>query len=284
MFPALLNARQRNLIYKQKYKTELETSPQRLTFGGERFQLKHVDRRRDLSARRPLVNKAIENMHANKDWAQLPALLEGLHQARIMPDATTLVRVIRMATNDRNFHVVLSCLARPLVTGLTLKDDEVLRWVVRGLRRVAVLGETSKEHQAARAEGSEESTTTPDEQSSGSTAAPTAWSEASVARALRYANVVAQLLERDGHTRGRTPYEFVDDDPRLRPTIIGAFLELAAINAYKYHDGKDVDGSVRKYADRLRARLTKHQEVRLHCAHDTFGDRYTPPTTNHARH
>jgi len=216
-FPAFLNKQQKNLVYKNKYKQQLENSPARVTLGDEDFDLVHVNRRTDLSARRPLVNSIIKMMREHKEWYHLVPLLEGLHTARVTPDISTQERIIRQATEDDSLNAVLACLTKVDDTGMSLKHNEVLHWVLRGLRR---------------------------------SAAKHNWERKYLAKSLSQLKELASILEQEGHTRGKTPHNLTSDDPRTNPLVIGVWLELYGINAVKYQKGQDTDGSVKKYAER----------------------------------
>ncbi|KAF1346169.1 hypothetical protein BDV97DRAFT_401524 [Delphinella strobiligena] len=215
--PAYLNKRQRHLIFGDKYKTELENTPAYATLGDEEVELKHIDRRNDIPARKPLVKKALSLMQGHDDWRQLPGLLEGLHKSNSRPDLDFQEKIVRKAIQADQLGVVVICLNRSDLTGLTLKNEGILNLVIWGLHEYA---------QSA------------------------AWEEARVRKAIRYADEIAQMLEAEEHGTGR---KIAQNDPRTRPSTIGVYLELAAVAAQKYQGGKDVDGSVRRYAERLMA-------------------------------
>jgi len=217
-------------MYKDKFKTELENSQTIVTLGNEDFKLEHVDKRTDIPARRPLVNQIVRLMNESKEWNHLPALLEGLHAVEATPDTTLRERIIRQATEAGHFHTILMCLYNPRRTGLTLKHDAIVHWVIRSLRRTAVLG---------------------------------SWSKKSTEKAIKYANEVAMLLEQEEHAYGKTTHQIAPDDPRKNPVVIGAYLELFAMNAYKHHEKKDYDGSVKKYTQRLMACMENFVKVIL---------------------
>lgn len=217
-FPAYLNKQQRNLIYKDKYKQQLENSPAKVTLGDEDFDLVHVDRRRDLPARRPLVNSILRMMRENKEWNHLVPLLEGLHTARVTPDISMQERIIRQAGEDNSLDAILTSLIKVDDTGMSLKNDEVLHWVLRGLRRGAA------KHN---------------------------WERKYLAKSLTQSKMLAAILEQDGHTRGKTSHNLTADDPRTNPLVIGVWLELYGISAVKYQKGQDTDGNVKRYAERV---------------------------------
>ncbi|KAK4978404.1 hypothetical protein LTR66_010606 [Elasticomyces elasticus] len=215
--PAYLNKRQRNLIYRDKYRTQLENEPINATLGDEDVPLEHIDRTKDVPKRLPLLQKAVSLMREKEDWEQVGSMLEGLRTSKAVVKADYMERLVRKANEAGMQHVILRCLQQADKTGLTLRDPRVLEQVLHGLRERAQSGE---------------------------------WAEESVLHAIKQADEVARLLEHEEHGTGR---KLSQDDPRTSPTVIGVFLELAAVRAWKHTDKKDEDGTVEKYAERLLA-------------------------------
>ena len=110
--PAYLSNRQRNLIYKDKYKIELENNPAFASLGDEEIPLKHVDRRTEIEARKPLVRKAFELMREPMDWQQLPMLLEGLAKTGHSPSVGQQAKLIRHAILSDHLQVIVNCLQK----------------------------------------------------------------------------------------------------------------------------------------------------------------------------
>jgi hypothetical protein len=98
---------------------------------------------------------------------------------------------------------------------MTLKRDEVLRNVIWGLHSQA------QRHN---------------------------WSASAVHKGLAEARQLALMLEAEEHGTGKV---LARDDPRQRPEIIGVFLELAAVNAYKHEGKTDKSGVLAAYTTRL---------------------------------
>lgn len=184
-----------------------------------------MDRRRDIPAKRPLVKKALELMRQPEDWKQLPSLLEGLAKGDGKSTIDLQEKIIRKAIEADQFSVILRCLRRSHAIGMTLKNDTVLSQVLWGLHRSAQLED---------------------------------WDEKRLRKAIRQADELAQLLESDDHGAGK---KIAENDPRTRPATIGVFLELAAVNSYKFYAGRDQDGSVKRYSDRLMACFQSSNEV-----------------------
>ncbi|KAK5120812.1 hypothetical protein LTR85_005879 [Meristemomyces frigidus] len=215
--PAYLHASERRLIFGTKNKQTLADNPQTVTIGDEEVELQWMDRRKEIPNRTKLFHKAIDLMAAGegKDWNNLPNLLAGLKHAGAKAEEKMMGKAVRKAVSAGRIGAIVQCLQQGEYTGMTLDIDEVLENVIWGL------------HVTAQREG---------------------WSEEGVLKALKAANQVGLLLETEEHGGGR---HLREHDPRRRPEVLGAFLELAAVYAYKFQGAKDVDGKVKTYADRL---------------------------------
>lgn len=223
--PAYLNKRQRHLIFGDKFKQELENNPAYATLGDEEIPLLHIDRRKDIPARKPLVLQALRLIEENDEWRQLPSLLEGLHKARPQPDLALQEKILRKLQLADQFPVILRSLRRSNATGLTLKNDAVLNQVLNALRETASLEN---------------------------------WEQTRLEKALKQADELAELLESADHGTGR---KLSPDDPRTRPAVIGLFLELHAVYAQQYQGGQDVGGKVKAYATRFMATFNEANQV-----------------------
>lgn len=223
--PAYLNKRQRHLIFGDKFKQELENNPAYATLGDEEIPLLHIDRRKDIPARKPLVLQALRLIEENDEWRQLPSLLEGLHKARPHPDLALQEKILRKLQLADQFPVILRSLRRSHATGLTLKNDAVLNQVLNALRETASLEN---------------------------------WEQTRLEKALKQADELAELLESADHGTGR---KLSPNDPRTRPAVIGLFLELHAVYAQQYQGGQDVSGKVKAYATRFMATFNEANQV-----------------------
>ena len=225
--PAALSNRERNLIFKPKHKKLIEDNPTVVTIGDEDFKLEWTDRINDIPSRHHLLPEAIRLMAKGegRDWNNLPALLTGLRGAKMMPAHTAMAKIIYEATSSGRFGIILQCLHQAHNTGMTMKKDQVLNAVMWSLHHIAQNDE---------------------------------WSEAATAKAIKDANEVASQLEDEEHGTGKYVQA---NDPRMRPYVLGTFLELASVNAYKFQDRKDLDGKVRAYSERLLSNMEGHEKV-----------------------
>lgn len=217
--PGYLDPYQRKLIFGTKNRQLLHDNPQTTTIGDEEIPLTWIDRRTEIPNRKKAIRRALQLMEESgrdrKVWSNLPSLLVGLTHIGVHVDDYLMGVMVRKATNAGRLDVIMQCLEQSRFTGMTLKREEVLRHVVWGIRIQA-----QREN----------------------------WSEAAVRKGLAEARQLSLMLESEEHGSGRA---LVRDDPRQRPEIIGTFLELAAVNAYKYQDKKDNGGVVAAYVSRL---------------------------------
>lgn len=178
-----------------------------------------MDRRTEIPNRKLLIRQALNLMEQSgsdrKAWSNLPALLVGLKHIGVELDERMMEMIVRKAVKAGRLDIVIQCAEQSKYTGMTLKREEVLRNVVWGL------------HSQAQNES---------------------WSESAVRRGLAEARQLALMLEAQEHGSGKI---LARDDPRQRPEIIGVFLELAAVNAYKHHDKTDKGGVLAAYTTRL---------------------------------
>ncbi|KAF2170975.1 hypothetical protein M409DRAFT_63978 [Zasmidium cellare ATCC 36951] len=220
--PAYLRKQERKMIFKHEFKQYLQDNPQTVYLGEEEVQLQWIDRNRDIPARKDLVNQAL-NLIAegeSSDWQNLPKLLQALNEGVKKPATPEqMEKIMRKALQNGKIGIIIQCLQQAGKTGMTLNNEHVLRSVISGLHELAV--------------GSD-------------------WSESATGRALRDANVVSLLLESEEHGTGR---KLTPNDPRTRPEVLGVFLELTAVYAYKFEEAKDTQGLVKAYAGRLLSNL-----------------------------
>jgi hypothetical protein len=204
-------------VFKSKNKNFLQENPQAVNIAGEEFQLEHLGGRGVMPNRKKQLSHVLRLLRNGEpgDWKTLPNLLRGLHMMGKDPPARVRAKIIRLATMKGQFGIILQCLKVANNTGLTLRDPETLEATIWGLRQIA------------------------DQQD---------WSEEATATAIKHANEVASQLESEAHGTGK---RIRKDDPRRDPFVLGVFLELAAVYAWRFKGGKDVDGKVKVFAERL---------------------------------
>jgi hypothetical protein len=215
IIPAYLPKSQKDLIYKDKYKKLLASEPVTAYLGDEEFTLEHIDRRKDVPNTKKTVRAAIQLMKEKKDWDNLPNLLEGLIVAGYPIEAYREM-IIRWIGSAGRQDIILECVRRVSDTKFTLGDPQV---AIQVMLWMSLKGVQSN------------------------------WNKGETRKALAWAEEVAMLMEDEKHIGSRSLHG--ENDSRIRPEILGILLELSAVRALKHQDGKDVDGKVAKYAERL---------------------------------
>lgn len=213
--PSHLLKLQKDYIYKAKYKPMLESQAIYAEIGDEKIQLRHIDKLRDMPNIRGSINRMLDLMEKTGDWSNLPACLEGLQTAKALLANAILEKIARRANESGRQDVVMDCIRRASKTNYVLKNRDVVREVMLGA------------HLRAQQAG---------------------WEEVPTRKALAQAEQVAELLEDPAHTGGS---KVGKTDPRAQPDIIGIVLELAGVRASRHLSGKDEDGKVLAYAERL---------------------------------
>ncbi|PWY96380.1 hypothetical protein BO94DRAFT_619516 [Aspergillus sclerotioniger CBS 115572] len=209
--PFGLGQQQRRLMFRQKYADQLEQEPVTANLGEEEFLLRPMD-----PQSRPTKKEAVEVISMMKnttDWKNLVPLLSGLRMSNRLVKSGRLEWIVRKAAEANALGVVLECAKQVERTGLRLNDVGFVQRLFFELHRKA---------QKAEFQGPE------------------------VAKALSIATQLVGLMERPGHVE-----HDVMKDPKRRPFVIGTLLELSAARALSEFGGKDVDGNVRIYSQRL---------------------------------
>lgn len=216
IMPQHLTSEQRDLIYKAKNHKALVTDPVTATLDGEEFVLKPINRRKDLPRSRQSLYAAVDLMKTKGDWDNFPRLLEGLRHGGLQTSPDLLVRLTRKAGQAGRQDVVLECARQAEATGYYLNNVKVVRQILWWFQAMAV---------------------------------DSGFSAETTKKALSWSEQIFDLMELPEHG-GKTPTS-VELDPRVQSQTIGILLELAAVRASKHLDGKDTDGKVAKYAEKL---------------------------------
>lgn len=229
--PAALTPPQRRLIFGLSKREELTNYPQSVDVAGEQVELKWMDRRTEIPNRTKLFHRAVKMMGedgSSEAWGNLFPLLLGLKRSGAEIEKADMERILRLLANGGHISELKQCLRRGTETGMLLTRPEVLDGVLLALRK---LGRKDD------------------------------WSQESMEKAIALSRELAQLLEMEMHGgHGKVAKE---SDLRRNPRVIGVFLELSAVFAEKHQGGKDVDGRVRAYVERLLYNLDGAKEVSI---------------------
>lgn len=229
--PSYLNKSQSKLVRSTKARTQLESDPVFATFGEEEIRLTHLDITKDMP-RKTVLLQFKDMANGSKDWANLPALLEGWHHARPNTPTSTLTKVVTQASEAGQVSTIVQCLWQVEKNGLSLADPDLRFTVIQSIRGNAMRSGWGK----------------------------------STNKGFKQIQTVLELMEKPGHCGSRT---VSDSDPRADVLTIGVALELAARRAQYEFAGKDEEGHVATYFTRLTSALDqqKSESVRdnRHC-------------------
>ena len=214
--PAHLSRQQQDLIYLDKNQRELTIEPVYAYIKGERFRLEHINPVKDVPPAQSSLLKAMDLMTAPKHWNNLPSLLHGLANAKRKLHADNFLRITRKAGMAGRPDILLECARRVDDTRYKLANPELVAELMYQISSKALKSE---------------------------------WKAKDTKQALAWAETVSELLEDERHA-GKRHVDGVDD-VRVRPEVIGVLLQLSAVWATRFYDGKDRDGKVKLYADRL---------------------------------
>lgn len=197
--------------------------------GTETVQLQPLDRTRDVPDSWTSTLRALALM-ADGSGSTTPgayarnftALLAGMRTAGRRWKSWQLQRIVRTAGDAGMAHAVLGGVMAARRTGLVLQELRVAREVFWACRTKAVLG---------------------------------GWAQEDVRSGLAYAEQLVRLLDQDVHSAKKSAA--AGPGPRRQPDVIAVLAELAGVRAVRYQEGKDRDGKVLKYAERLMANVDK---------------------------
>lgn len=215
--PSYLNKSQLKLVRSDKAKTQLENDPVYATFGEEEIRLTHLDVTTEQPKRKALLDFK-DMAKESKDWANLPALLEGWHHAHPKMRLASLPTIVRQANEAGQLQTIIQCLWQVDKNGFSLAEFRLRDSIIHSIRLNAM---------------------------------KSGWGNITNT-SFKQIQTVLELMEKPEHCGSRT---VSNSDPRAEPFGIGVALELAARRANNEFGGKDEEGFVATYFNRLVAAL-----------------------------
>ena len=162
------------------------------------------------------LNRAMDLMKEPRDWDNIPSLLKGFKDAKRAMYPKNHARITRKACMAGRHDIIIECARRVDDTGFRLAALDVVTELMWQLQDKAFKSN---------------------------------WSSKETKQALKWAEMVSDLLEDPRHSGSRVVKTNID--PRTRPEVIGVMLQLAAVWATRFSDGVDMDQKVARYAARL---------------------------------
>lgn len=211
--PFGLGQKQQRLIFRPKYNHRLDEEPVTVTVGDEKILLRAMNRQ--TLPRTEEIVLMVNKMKTTQDWQQIIPLLIGLRMSRRYLEDGRWEWLVRMAGNANAIGIMLECARQAERTGFRLERHGIVQKLIFAI------------HSKARAANFRGPETT---------------------KALRLAEQAVSMMEWPEHINTN-----LTEDPKRKPFVIGALLELSAARACDEFQGKDVDGKVQSYAERLLA-------------------------------
>ena len=156
-------------------------------------------------------------MKTKADWDNAPRLLEGLWHGRPGETYRVLRKFVNIARKAGRQDILLQCARQVSGTGYRLNDVTLVRHTLDSFQNMA-----------------SESNFDPE----------------TTKKALAWSEQIFEMMELEEHI-GKKGVKEGAVDPRVDARCVGILLGLAAARASRHLDGKDADGKVAKYAQRL---------------------------------
>ncbi|OTB08573.1 hypothetical protein M426DRAFT_316588 [Hypoxylon sp. CI-4A] len=250
ILPSYLPTEQRKKIYSRKYEKKLQSDPIIIEIDGEVLKFRHQNLTTDMPQTRRSVARAVSQFETPDDFANLRPLLEGVAYAGRRFDPSFYCKILRLVGAKGRVYDVIECARGAARTGFRLDSSEKVNEVLHFVQMKAV---------------------------------DSAWDEAETRQALRWAEIVLDLLQDEAHLPKRRK-----DDPAVEgelplhrdPMVLMAPLHLAAALVAKLGPeaaGSELTDKLSKYArDVARlwpegAKLTELQPAPLYEDHDSLG-------------
>ncbi|OTA61894.1 hypothetical protein K449DRAFT_434218 [Hypoxylon sp. EC38] len=220
ILPAYLPTEQRKKIFSPKYEKKLQSDPIIIEIDGEVLKFRHVNPFHDMPQTRRSVVNAISQFSTPADFVNLRPLLEGIAYARRKFDHSFYCKVLRVVGEKGHIYDIIECARGVARTGFKLDTSEKVNEILHFVQMKAI---------------------------------ESGWDEAATAKALRWAEMVLELMEKEEHQPRRTKDEhMVEGELPLHrdPMVLLAPLHLTAALVAKKGPEADADlvDKLNKYA------------------------------------
>jgi uncharacterized protein (DUF3820 family) len=219
--PGALSQAHRDLIYKTKrHKLLLNDPGITVTMSNDeelRLLPMHMP---DRPNKKKSLQRLVELLQDYSDWQNLPAFLEGMQLADEILPKGYMERFVRKANEQGRVGIIIRCAEMVKKTGLTLANPAVTIELMLGIHS-----------HAARADFRGEE----------------------MDKALRQAQEIALLMEKDEHCGDKTALKAGHRDMRRDLTVLGTLLELRAAQADQSATGDVIFARVETIAAKIMA-------------------------------
>ncbi|KAI8625273.1 hypothetical protein F5Y19DRAFT_271522 [Xylariaceae sp. FL1651] len=219
ILPSYLPMSQRKRITSPKYEKQLQADPITIEIDGEVLKFRHLNPLGgDVPNTRKSVVDAVSRFETPADFANLRPLLEGLTVAGRKFNPSVYAKILRLVGSKGHVYEIIDCARGVKRTGYKLDSSEKVNEVLHFVQMKAIDAE---------------------------------WDEAETRQALRWAEMVVEMLHEEAHQPRRPKHEPVlaGEMPLNRdPMVLAAPLHLAAVLAARHEAGEEVLDKVHKLA------------------------------------
>ena len=167
ILPSYLPEKQRKIVFNPKMRSYLEQNPVIIEVEGLEHKFSSIDRFKGVENSKTILNRALANMQTGEDWSNLGTLLAGYKKAGIKLKADNWGKIVRVAGTRGHIYAVIECAKQADQTGLLLTNRETV------VRVLAFVNDKITESK---------------------------WDVAETKQALKWAEMVLDLLQRPEHT------------------------------------------------------------------------------------
>ncbi|KAF2965196.1 hypothetical protein GQX73_g8375 [Xylaria multiplex] len=247
ILPSYLPMAQRKKIYSAKWEKKLQADPIIIEIDGEVLKFRYLNVFTDMRSTRRSLMIAISHFETDADFANLKPLLEGLHYAGRKIIQSTYAKVARLVGNKGHIYSIIDCARSVRRTGWKFDNSEVVNEVLHSVQMKAYDAD---------------------------------WDQAATMQALRWAEMVVEMLYDEAHQ----PKRYKDNPPvpgeiplARDPMVLAAPLHLAAVLVAQHEAGEEVLDKLHKLTGDVVAswpegkRLRELQPAELYADFDQMG-------------
>ncbi|KAI0816416.1 hypothetical protein GGR55DRAFT_674617 [Xylaria sp. FL0064] len=210
ILPSYLPKAQRKKIYSRKWEKKLQADPIIIEIDGEVLKFRYQNPLTDLPAAMKSMGAAITQFQTAADFANLKPLLEGVHYAGRKIHPSFAAKILRLVGAKGRVYDMIDCARSVRRTGYKLDTSEKVNMLLHYVQMKARDAD---------------------------------WDVAETRQALRWADLVIELLHEEAHQpRRRKSNPVLPGEIPLKrdPMVLAAPLHLAAILAARHKAGEPI--------------------------------------------
>ncbi|KAI1340601.1 hypothetical protein F5Y15DRAFT_423035 [Xylariaceae sp. FL0016] len=219
ILPSYLPLVQRKKILNPKYAKKLQADPIIIDIDGEVLKFRHQNPfSGEIPNTRKSVIHAIESFETPDDFANLKPLLEGIAHTGYKFEPDFYAKILRNCGKKGYIYDIIECARGVQRTAFKLDSSEKVNETLHFVQMMAI---------------------------------DAGWAEGKTRKALRWAEMVVELIQEEGHQPKRRKYEvpLAGELPLARdPMVLASPLHLAAVLVSKYGAGEEAVDKVNRLA------------------------------------